>query len=124
MRGERGFTMPAAVFFSFFIIAFLVHQANILMLEKKFYKEAEELLLLDIIMNRAVRDVKRAIHESGELKEEYIYENGTASVAVSNMDSSVIFILIECKTTQNRTYKVSFQYNRDNQQIQNWTEER
>lgn len=122
MREEKGFTMPATIIFSFFLFVFLIYEANLLMLEKKFYKEAEEMLILDVLMYRTIQDVKSDIQTAGSFSHTYLYEEGSANVSAAG--SSIISVAIECKTKQNRTYKANFQYNKDKEQMINWSEER
>ncbi|MFD3447749.1 competence type IV pilus minor pilin ComGG [Microbacteriaceae bacterium 4G12] len=125
MNNERGVALPFVLLFSFILFAFFIHQANLLVLEKKFFQETEELFLLDIVMNNAIRDFQREVKEEGFLQERiYNYEEGRAQVLPTPLQDSMMKVTIECKTKQNRTYKASFQYNKDNQQVNNWIEER
>jgi competence protein ComGG len=122
VKGEKGFTMPFTIIFSFFLFTFLIHQANLLLMEKGFYQEAEEMVILDILMHRAVQDVRNDLQTTNTISRTYSYEEGSADVSARG--ESVISVAIECKTKQNRTYKAAFQYNKDTAKLTNWSEER
>ncbi|MDG4655561.1 competence type IV pilus minor pilin ComGG [Ectobacillus antri] len=116
---ERGFVMPVTIAFSFILLALLIHQANILLMEKRFYQEGEALLALDIIMYRALADLHTDI-VNGHVKDTYVYEEGQVTFAA--IDSSKY--RVECRTKQNHVYKAVFSYNKETKQILIWSEER
>lgn len=120
MKNSNGFTMPGTMVFSFVLFSFLIHFANLYVLEKKFYAEGEEMLHLDILMNNGIKEVKR--NTSDSMHTTYQYEQGEARIEATG--SPVMYVTIICKTRKSRTYKASFQYNKDTQQITRWFEER
>lgn len=128
MKNENGFVLPAAVIFSFIIVAFFIHQANLLLLEKKFYAESEEITALDVLMNNTIHDFQKEIDAaSSQTSNTFIfqYEEGIGEVSYS-IDSvpTILHVAVTCTTVKKRKYEVKFQYNSANGQILNWKEER
>lgn len=120
MRHEKGFTMPFALVFSLFLLSVLIHTANLFLLEKKFYFEAEQMFRLDVLMHNGIQDLKNS---NNDLPRSTLhYEQG--EVTIDTIGSPVTFVTITCKTWEKRTYKAKFQYNKDTKEITKWHEER
>nr|WP_280635580.1 competence type IV pilus minor pilin ComGG [Bacillus sp. 165] len=103
-----------------------MHQTNLLLLEKRFYAESEEIVALDILMHNAILDFKSTLN-SFEAKKEMVfqYEDGTVAVFhSSNSISEILEVTVKCTTVKNRKYEIQFEYNQATNQIMNWKEMR
>ncbi|MBO9129670.1 competence type IV pilus minor pilin ComGG [Bacillus sp. 165] len=126
MKNEKGFSLPVTIVFSLIIISFFMHQTNLLLLEKRFYAESEEIVALDILMHNAILDFKSTLN-SFEAKKEMVfqYEDGTVAVFhSSNSISEILEVTVKCTTVKNRKYEIQFEYNQATNQIMNWKEMR
>ncbi|CAG9613901.1 hypothetical protein BACCIP111899_03128 [Bacillus rhizoplanae] len=124
MRSESGFTMPGTIILILLLMSFFVYETNIFLSDQKFYAEAEELFILEEIVDQAIAELKQELKTGMEKRAFfYTYEKGEAKGDYTIVDGDA-FITLQCITKRKLTYKVSFRYNTNNEAITNWQEER
>ncbi|EJQ67375.1 competence protein ComG [Bacillus mycoides] len=122
MRKQDGFVMPGTIIFLILFISFLMYETNMLLSDKKFYSEIEQSFFMEELVDRAISDIKRDLHqkekedvflfqyERGEVSGKYVFEN------------DVIIISLQCVTKQRVFYTVSFRYREKDNKIFDWVE--
>ncbi|MBE7124642.1 competence type IV pilus minor pilin ComGG [Bacillus mycoides] len=122
MRKQDGFVMPGTIIFLILFISFLMYETNMLLSDKKFYSEIEQSFFMEELVDRAISDIKRDLHqkekedvflfqyERGEVSGKYVFEN------------DVIIISLQCVTKQRVFYTVSFHYRKKDNKIFDWVE--
>ncbi|MED1056471.1 competence type IV pilus minor pilin ComGG [Bacillus mycoides] len=122
MRKQDGFVMPGTIIFLILFISFLMYETNMLLSDKKFYSEIEQSFFMEELVDRAISDIKRDLHqkekedvflfqyERGEVSGKYVFEN------------DVIIISLQCVTKQRVFYTVSFHYREKDNKIFDWVE--
>ncbi|MGH1158145.1 competence type IV pilus minor pilin ComGG [Bacillus mycoides] len=122
MRKQDGFVMPGTIIFLILFISFLMYETNMLLSDKKFYSEIEQIFFMEELVDRAISDIKRELqqkekedvflfqYERGEVSGKYVFEN------------DVIIISLQCVTKQRVFYTVSFRYREKDNKIFDWVE--
>lgn len=103
---------------------FVIHQANMYITEKRFYKESEEIVELDYLMQQAVSDAKQLLQvEQNSAKVEYTkeFQEGTAHIQAELIETS-FRVRVECRTINERKYIVRYIYDPEADKITNWRE--
>jgi competence protein ComGG len=124
MQNERGFILPMTLIGVTVLMLFIVHQANLYITEKRFYKESEEMFELDSLMQQAVHDMKQVLQGekiNGKLEYTKAFQNGTAYVQAELIDD-LFHVRIECTTVNERKYVVRCIYDREADAITYWSE--
>ncbi|GGE73896.1 competence type IV pilus minor pilin ComGG [Priestia taiwanensis] len=124
IRSERGFILPMTVISVTIFMLFVIHQANMYITEKRFYKESEEIVELDYLMQQAVSDAKQLLQvEQNSAKVEYTkeFQEGTAHIQAELIETS-FRVRVECRTINERKYIVRYIYDPEADKITNWRE--
>ncbi|HDR7655512.1 TPA: competence protein ComG [Bacillus wiedmannii] len=122
MRKQDGFTMPGTIIFLVLLTSFFVYETNMLLIDKKFYIEIEQKVVLEELLNRSITNIKKDLqqkekedtfffqYEKGEASGNYVFENDD------------ILVSLQCKIKQEVFYKVSFRYRKKDEKIFDWIE--
>ncbi|MFT4412611.1 competence type IV pilus minor pilin ComGG [Fredinandcohnia humi] len=127
MKNEKGFILPVTVAISFLFFLVFTFQLNMYVTERAFYKETEELLILDNLMQIGVSDVldgllhTETIETINTLVE---YPNGTVTFSFSTLSATKTKVIVSCITTNHRKYSAEFTYNHETKKMENWLDHR
>jgi competence protein ComGG len=127
MKNEKGYIYPVTLLLIFFLILIFHHQIDVLLLEKMFFRETEELYVLDNIMTLGVEKVVDELEELGENVETtgtISYPHGTFQYWIMPVTTEESFVTVICTTSAKRKYRANFYYHFGEKKIKNWMEYR
>ncbi|MCH1624912.1 competence type IV pilus minor pilin ComGG [Ferdinandcohnia quinoae] len=126
LNNEKGFILPVTIIISFLFFLIFTFQVNIYLTEKGFYKETEELMVLENLMQLGVGDVQLELGGLNELRNpisnEFQYPNGTVSYNAVTLSETTLEVMIICSTKNSRRYRAQFEYDGVEKKITKWNE--
>lgn len=124
IRNEKGFILPVTIMVSLFFFFVLAHEVTTFLIKSKFYKETEELYILENLMALGVTDGTLELNNNQRVSKEYTYPHGTCTIASTPVDINRSKVNITCKTIENRLYIGQFTYDFQQQKAYGWMEYR
>jgi hypothetical protein len=125
MRNERGFIFPTTMVIVLFCLLIVAHISMSLISEKQFYSETSQYYLLDNLMQLAVDQSLFEINNgTAKINEATVSNtiNGTFTYVISEITPSIYEVQISCKSTKNKQYTASYQYDLLKSEMNVWSE--
>lgn len=123
-ENNNGFVLPMVMIVSTLIFFILSHQISLYVTDMKFYKEKFETYKIDRLLQKGVRDVESALHNTYIASTQFFYEEGRANIQITAISPTQKNIRLTVVTNNNRSSTVILYYNPVDQKIYRWVEGR
>lgn len=128
MKREDGYILPVTLLISILLFTLFTYQINMYVVEKKFYKETEELYVLEGLMQMGVYDIKAELADIDDLENNlqgsFTYPNGKVNYSTTLLANGLVKIAVRSSTFSGRKYAAVFYYNSIEKTITKWIEQR
>lgn len=125
MRNQKGFMFPTTLVIALFCLLIVAYVSNSLISEKQFYKETEQYYLLENLMKLAVdqslHEIKNGTAKLNEMIRKNTF-NGSIEYKIEIDSSGIYEVKLLCKTTINREYTATYQYDMIENEMIQWSE--
>jgi hypothetical protein len=125
MGNEKGFIFPTTMVIVLFCLLIVAHISISLISEKQFYSETEQYYLLDNLMQLAVdQSLYEIKNGTAKLNEATVTNtlNGSFTYVIKEIAPSIYEAQITCKSTKNKQYMASYQYDLIKNDMIVWSE--
>lgn len=116
---------PTTLVIALFCLLIVVHVSTSLISEKQFYKETEQYYMLENLMQITVDLTLHEIKNGTAKLNETIRKdtlNGSIEYKVEIDSSGIYQVKLHCKTTINREYTATYQYDMMENEMIQWSE--
>lgn len=119
-KNEKGAVLPVTMVVAAVLIVFTFYSIEKFNLEKMFYKNVEDGLVLDHILLLASHEVQNMVahDDEGVLH----FPNGTVEYVVISREERYVSMNLSALTTQGLSRKVNFLYDKEEGKLVKWVE--
>ncbi|KMY50784.1 competence type IV pilus minor pilin ComGG [Peribacillus loiseleuriae] len=122
-RNEQGAVLPVTMVVAAVLIMLTFYSIEKFNLEKMFYKNVEDGLVLDHILLLASHKVQNMVVHDDQIDEGVLhFPNGTVEYVVISREERYISLILSALTKQGLSRKVNFLYDKEEGKLVKWGE--
>ncbi|MFJ5621361.1 competence type IV pilus minor pilin ComGG [Peribacillus loiseleuriae] len=122
-KNEKGAVLPVTMVVAAVLIMFTLYSIEKFNLEKMFYKNVEDGLVLDHILLLASHEVQNMVAQDDQIDEGVLhFPNGTVEYVVISREEHYISLILSALTKQGLSRKVHFLYDKEEGRLVKWGE--
>ncbi|MGE8078101.1 competence type IV pilus minor pilin ComGG [Peribacillus loiseleuriae] len=122
-KNEKGAVLPVTMVVAAVLIMFTFYSIEKFNLEKMFYKNVEDGLVLDHILLLASHEVQNMVAHDDQIDEGVLhFPNGTVEYVVISREERYISLILSALTKQGLSRKVNFLYDKEEGKLVKWGE--
>ncbi|WP_028391781.1 competence type IV pilus minor pilin ComGG [Bacillus cihuensis] len=121
-KNEKGAVLPVTLVVATVLIVFTFYGVEKFKIEKMFYKDVENGLVLDHLLLLAIHEVPSLVVDDHMNEGVLHYLNGTVEYVVISREERYLSIKLSVLTTQDLIRKVTILYDKQEAKILEWVE--